>query len=264
MSTSKNQKKKILLSLAGYDPSGGAGAILDLQVFQHLGFRGMSLLTAVTSQNTGRVSDFRSLPPGFLLSQYRDLTEENAFSGLKVGMVGSKGNARAIGLILDNVGKIPVVVDPVIRSSSGSWLFDRTAIPFYLGQIKGKISILTPNLREASLMAHRRVETIRDMKETARKISQLAEAPALIKGGHLLGKPTDILYDGRRFYLFEKKRIRKDVHGTGCFFSSSLLCFLVKRYALPQACRLASEFTGKAIEGAEVLGSGRARISFPL
>jgi len=249
---------KVLVSIAGYDPSGGAGVLLDSAVFRRFGFPGAGLLTAVTAQNSRTVAAVRCLGGSFLYRQYETLVQDVGLAGIKVGMLGGPGNIAALGRILANHEGLPVVVDPVFRSSSGRWLLDKKAVPSYLDKIKGRITLLTPNLDEASLIFGRRLRKPVDMKEAARKIVDLVAAPCLIKGGHLAGKAEDVLYDGRRFFLFPHKRIAKDVHGTGCFLSSSLLCYLVMKKSLVEACSLASEFTQAAMKKAVHLGKGRA------
>lgn len=250
----KTQPTKVLLSIAGYDPSSGAGLILDLAVFRKVGFGGAGLLTAATAQNTRRVYSFYAPPPKFLFLQYQTLSRDVSFAGIKIGMVGYRKNIPIISRILAAHPRIPIVVDPVFQASSGLWLLEKGAIPFYLSHLKGKISVITPNLTEAALITGEKVTLPSEMREAARKIFALVEAPCFIKGGHLARTATDLLYDGKRFYLYEKAKINKDVHGTGCFLSSSLLCFLVKGYPLPKACELASAFTHAAIKKAAPLG----------
>lgn len=258
----KSRAAKILLSITGYDPSSGAGVLLDIAVFRHLGYRGMGVLTAVTAQNTQKVMEFRCLPAQFILSQYKTLAGEISFAGIKVGMVGCRKTLRVLGHILSDNKNIPVVVDPVFRSSSGTWLLEKEAIPSYISQIKGKISVLMPNLAEAALICGHSVRNLEEMKEAAKKISALAECPSYIKGGHLKKRAIDSLFDGRSFYVFEKEKISKDVHGSGCFLSSSLLGYLAKGHSLVKACELASELTHQAIRKAIRIGKGR--YIFPL
>ncbi len=257
MARPKKQAAKVLLSIAGYDPSSGAGLVLDLAVFRRVGFGGVGLLTAATAQNTRRVYSSYAPPPKFLLLQYQTLRRDFSFAGIKTGMIGYRKNIPVINRILTEHPRVPIVVDPVFQASSGFWLLEKGAIPFYLSHLKSKISVITPNLAEASLITADKVTTLAEMKEAARRIVDLVEAPCFIKGGHLARGATDLLYDGKRFYLFEKERIKKDVHGTGCFLSASLLCFLVKGYPLPKACELASAFTHAAIKKAIPFGRGK-------
>jgi hydroxymethylpyrimidine/phosphomethylpyrimidine kinase len=249
---------KVLLSVAGYDPSGGAGILLDIAVFRRFRFPGAGLLTALTAQNSRTVAMVRSLGGSFLYRQYETLLQDVGLSGIKVGMVGGPGNIAALGRILANHKGIPVVADPVFRSSSGRRLLDKKAVRSYLGRIKDRITILTPNLDEASEIFGHRLKGTEDMKAAARWVACLVGAPCLIKGGHMAGKPVDVLCDGSRFFLFPHPRIHKEVHGTGCFFSSSLLCHLVMKKPLVEACSLAADFTQEAMKKAVRLGKGRA------
>ena len=249
--------KSALFSIAGYDPSSGAGVLLDVAVFRRFGFLGSGILTAVTAQNSRQVMEVRCLGPRFLLNQYETLIGDIAPAGIKVGMVGCRGNIPALGHILARHADIPIVVDPVLKSSSGRWLLEKSALPAYLAQIKGRISVLTPNLHESALISGIRPRGPEAMKEAARRIVERIAAPCLVKGGHLARGVVDVLYDGRKFYQFPHAKIAGDVHGTGCFLSSSLLSFVVLGNSLVEACALASKFTHSALRRAVRLGQGR-------
>jgi hydroxymethylpyrimidine kinase/phosphomethylpyrimidine kinase len=250
--------EKVLVSIAGYDPSGGAGVLLDVAVFRRFGVPGAGLLTAVTAQNSRRVGAVRCLGGRFLLQQYETLVQDVDLAGIKVGLLGGPGNFAALRSILSGQSALPIVVDPVFQSSSGTRFLDKRSVGAFLDRIKGRVTILTPNLEEASLILGRRPKKPEDMKSAARRIADLIAAPCLLKGGHLAGKIVDVLYDGRRFFLFPHKKIAGEVHGTGCFLSSSLLCFLVMKKPLPEACSLAVDFTQAAFHKAVRLGRGRS------
>lgn len=249
--------RKILLTAAGFDPSAGAGVLLDLKVFGRFGFHGTALITAITTQNTQAVSNIYVVPARLLKEQYRVLAEDLTFAGIKVGMAGSRENLEATGRILAAHKDIPKVVDPIIRSSTGIWLLEKGAAPDYLRTIKKKASLITPNLNEAGWMIKSRVQTVAEMKDAARAIYDVARIPCLITGGHLEKDAINLLYDGRRIYLFGGEKIKKDVHGTGCFFSACLLCFLAKGKPLVNACELATESTRRELRKATRLGRGR-------
>jgi hydroxymethylpyrimidine/phosphomethylpyrimidine kinase len=253
--------KKILLSVAGFDPTSGAGATLDIRVFQHLGFQGMSVLTSLTAQNTKSVKEVHCLPQKFLKSQYEALRDDVFISGIKVGMVGCGENMPIIREILQDNLSVQRVVDPVLKSSSGTWLIEREAIPNYISDLKGNASLLTPNREEAGMLSGMKVQTEEDMKKAAEKIYSLSSVPCLITGGDLSNKSTNLLYDGKSFYHFKKEKLKKKVHGTGCCLSSSLLAFLVKGNSLEKACHLATEFTHEAIQNALQIGRGQHIIS---
>lgn len=257
MTRKGKRAKRALLSIAGYDPSSGAGVLLDVAVFRRFGFMGTAILTSLTAQNSRQVRDVRCLDGRWLLSQYAALKEDIPPSGIKVGMLGCRRNIPALESILGRDRNIPIVVDPVLRSSSGRWLLEREAVPAFLKAIRGRVSILTPNLHEAALISGRRLENAEAMKEAARRIVDRIAAPCLVKGGHLASKIVDILYDGTEFSVFPHDRVPGDFHGTGCFLSASLLCYLAVGKPLPEACGLASEFTGSALRAAVRFGLGR-------
>lgn len=254
--------KKILLSVAGHDPTSGAGASLDLKVFQLLGFQGMAALTSITSQNPKGVRKVHCLPPDLLWDQYKTLGEDVSFSGIKIGMVGCGKNIKIIKRILTDNPNIKKVVDPVFKSSSGAWLLEKDSIPDYISEIKGKASLLTPNLEEASMISGIKIKNTEDMKKAAKSIFNLSNIPCFIKGGHFPEQMVNLLYDGKEFHFFEKEKIKKKVHGTGCFLSSSLLGYLAKGNSLEKACLLATELTHKAIKNAIKIGRGQDIISF--
>ena len=249
---------EVLVSIAGYDPSGGAGVLQDIAVFRRFGFPGVGLLTAVTAQNSRRIGALRRLDSRFLRQQHEILLQDIEPAGINVGLLGGRQNLAPLARILDHHQGLPIVVDPVFRSSSGRWLLEKGAITAFLDRIRGRIAILTPNLHEAVLISGRRLKRPEDMKEAARLIFHRVEAPCLVKGGHLAGSAVDVLYDGDRFFLFPHGRIRKQVHGTGCFLSSSLLCYLVMKKPLAEACSRAIDFTQDAIKKAVRFGKGRA------
>lgn len=256
--------KKILLSVAGYDPTSGAGVTLDLKVFERLGFQGTAVLTSVTAQDTRAVKKVHCLPPELVWEQYSILAEDLSVAGIKVGMLGCGANIPIIRKILADNPDIPKVIDPVFKSASGAWLLEKKSIPVYISAIKKKASLLTPNLEEASLISGFRIEKKEEMKEAARIIYSLSGIPCLIKGGHLPGKAANLLYDGRKFYFFEKRKLRRKVHGTGCFLSSSILAYLAKGKSLEAACRLGTDLTHQAIKQAVRIGRGQLLIHLDL
>jgi len=249
--------KKILLSIAGHDPTSGAGVSLDLKAFQLLGFQGMAVITSITSQNTEGVKKVHCLSPDLIWDQYKTLCEDVSFSGIKVGMVGCGENIEVIKRILEDNQDIHRVVDPVFKSSSGAWLLEKDSIPDYISEIKGKGSLLTPNLEEAGMISGIKIKNTEEMKKAAKSIFSLSNIPCLIKGGHFPKQMVNLLYDGNKYHSFKKEKIRKKVHGTGCFLSSSILGYMVKGNSLDKACLLATQLTHKAIKNAIKIGQGQ-------
>ncbi len=255
--------KKILLSLAGFDPSSGAGVLLDLKVFQQFHFQGMGIPTSLTAQNTKEVRKIYPLPSRFLWEQYKTLEADVSFSGIKVGMVGSEDNIKVISKILSRNKNIPRVVDPVFKSSSGAWLLKKEFIRGYISAITGKASLLTPNLEEAQLISGSQIKNLEDLKAAAENIYSQTKTACFIKGLGIRSKIVDLLFYGTKFYSFENEKIKKRVHGTGCYLSSSILGFLAEGYPLKKACFLASHFTHQAMDRAIQLGNGQRIFPFP-
>jgi len=253
---------KNLLSIAGYDPSGGAGAGLDIRVFARLGFRGFGVLTAVTAQNAAGVKKVFPLPAGLVRSQYLALAEETPLAGIKIGMAGTSENLAAAAGILAANPSLPKVVDPVFRSSSGARLLEPRAVRRFLEILGGNATLITPNLDEAAALTGRRVETIEGMKDAARTIFQAGSIPCLLKGGHLSGAAADVLFDGKACTVFRHARVAGEVHGTGCFLSAAILGFLAEGLDLGPACRRAIRMTIEAVRRARPVGKARAVFSF--
>ena len=239
--------KRTLLSISGYDPSGGAGALLDVQVFAALGFYGTAVLTALTIQDTLEVRRVIPFPARTVTDQHDVLARDISFAGIKVGMLGSRAVVPALGRILAEHGGLPRVVDPVLKASSGARLFEKSGLSALLRAVRGNASLLTPNMAEASVLAGRAVRTPEDMREAAKVICGMTEVPCLVKGGHLEKSAINILFDGRRTAVFGHEKLARDVHGTGCFLSSAILGHLAKGRSLEKACGLAADMVHAAI-----------------
>jgi hydroxymethylpyrimidine/phosphomethylpyrimidine kinase len=247
---------KNLIAVAGWDPSGGAGVLLDLRVFERLGHRGGGVLTAVTAQDSRRVGRVFPVTAAAVVAQFERLTEGRAVDGLKVGMLATLANLRAVGRILQRQAGRPRVVDPVLRSSSGALLLEKKAWPRVLDTIGGKAELITPNLDEAEALTGRRVRNVAEMKQAAEGIHLRSGLPCLLKGGHLEGQAVDILFDGREFTAFAHARMPRRVHGTGCFLASAILGYLAEGRPLKESCGLGIFRTGQAIRSAVPAGPG--------
>lgn len=250
-------KRKTLLTFAGFDPSSGAGILIDINTFQSTGFHSAAVITSLTAQNTESVLRTFCPPADFVWEQYRAIREDIVLSGIKIGMLGCAENVAVLSKILSNHDDIPRVMDPVLQSTSGTWLFDKKAIPELVGHIKGKATLLTPNTHEATLIANIPIMSVDDMKAAATTIYGLVGFPCLITGGAFEDSIVDILFDGHSFRLYTNTKIEKKVHGTGCFLSSSILCNLALGKGMDEACATAISATQKAIDRAEPIGRGQ-------
>ncbi|MFQ6083835.1 MAG: bifunctional hydroxymethylpyrimidine kinase/phosphomethylpyrimidine kinase [Candidatus Aminicenantia bacterium] len=254
--------KKSLLSIAGFDPTCGAGVSLDIRVFEYLGFKSLGIITSLAIQNTREVKEILSLPSNIILSQYRTLKEDVKIDGVKVGMIGSEQNLTPVAEILKDLKGVPKVVDPVFKSSSGAWLLEEKAMPEFINKIIPLADIITPNLEEASLITKIKTESLEDMEKAAQIIYQNWKTKSIIKGGHLPGnRAVDIIFDGDKFHFLENEKTKTKVHGTGCFFSSALLGYLSKNHSFFEACELAKKLTFKAIKNSKKIGKGQRIIN---
>lgn len=251
-----------LLTIAGFDPSGGAGVLLDAAVFRSFGFEASAVLTAATVQNSAAVFQIHPFSSRFIRSQFRALMREQTVSGLKIGMTGTAANLEEIGRLLAGHPKIPRVVDPIMHSSSGRRLDGAAGSRAFVRAFHENASVLTPNLDEAARLAGRPVRTLDEMRDAAEAVFDRTGVPCLVKGGHLKGPAVNLLYDGNRTVLIRRLRIRRDVHGTGCLFSAALLASLVRTGDLISAARTATDWTHRAIQRASLPGSGLGRAAF--
>lgn len=247
----------VLLSIAGFDPTGGAGLLLDIRVFNSLGWNGMGIATAVTAQNTREVSDVFCVSRSSLTRQYQALKDDVNIAGIKIGMLGCKKHLAAVRRILDENAGLPVVEDMVLKSSSGFWLFEESSLEAYLRLVKGRVSVITPNIPEAVMLLDKNITSLPDMEEAAVELHRRSGAACLLKGGHLSGRKVDILFDGLKIHRFPHPEIRKNVHGTGCFLSSALLAGLASGHPLHEAAGTAISRTLAAIKKSEAVGKGQ-------
>jgi hydroxymethylpyrimidine/phosphomethylpyrimidine kinase len=244
----------IALTIAGSDPSGGAGIQADLKVFHQLKVYGTSAITLITVQNTRRVSKVEFLTAGLVAEQIDAVLEDLPPNAVKTGALGTAANIEAVGSRSYNC---PLIVDPVMLSSQGPALMDPTALTAFRTKLIPKAALLTPNLHEASVLAEMTVENPNQMKEAARRIAGLGVPSILIKGGHLNGDPLDILLHEGIFTEFPSPRIdTKHTHGTGCTCSAAITAFIARGLAIPNAVERAKRFIQQAIATAPGLGTG--------
>lgn len=247
---------KNLITIAGWDPSAGAGALVDVRVFERLGHRGYGVLSAITAQSPKRVAGVFPAPARALAAQFEALAGGLEVGGIKVGMLATAANLRAAARILGRYEGLPRVIDPILKSSSGALLLERKAWPLFLDAVAGRASLITPNLEEASALSGLPVRTAGEMRRAAEKIHRRCGIPCLVKGGHLEGQAVDVLFDGTEGASFPHEKLARNVHGTGCYLSSTILGYLAEGRPLREACGLAIVRTGRAIRAAAPAGGG--------
>lgn len=248
MATKK--KTKSVLTIAGFDPSGGAGIQADLRVFNDFKLRGLSAVTALTIQTGSEVMDVRHVSTHFLRDQIAALTDEYPIDAVKIGMMARNATVRFMERLLRAGTFKNVVLDPVFYSSSKFPLLDREGIEG-VRRLMGYVNVVTPNLEEASIICKRPVRTVKDMKEAAVRIHSFGAPYVVVKGGHLKKSAVDILYDGTGFEYFEGTKLkveRERFHGTGCLFSSAIAASLATGKPVNKAVSEAKKYVMKVIE----------------
>ena len=245
------------LTIAGSDSGGGAGIQADLKTFSAFRVFGMSVLTAVTAQNSVGVSGVHDLPPAFVAAQIDAVLGDLGADAVKLGMLSTASIASAVADRLVAWRQERVVVDPVMIAKSGDPLLRPDARDALVRRVLPLAWVVTPNLHEASALAGIPVATEADMEEAARRILALGPRHVLVKGGHLKESATDILWDGRSFTRFAGARLDSvNTHGTGCTFSAAIAAGLARGAALEAAVREAKAYVTAAIREGFRVGRG--------
>jgi hydroxymethylpyrimidine/phosphomethylpyrimidine kinase len=249
---------KVALTIAGSDGSGGAGVQADLKTFQALGVYGVSAVTAVTVQNTQRVYTVQEIEPQIVHDQIACLFDDMAIHCVKIGMVSSSQLIHAVARALPQTACPPVVLDPVMVSSSGYDLLRPDARQTLIEQLLPLAAVVTPNIREAEILAGGKISNPEQMKAAACRIAEMGADRVVVTGGHLTGdQATDILYDGRSFLRLDSRRLNTpDPHGTGCTFSAAIAAFMAKGVPFFDAVRRAKRYVSGAIAHCLSIGKG--------
>jgi hydroxymethylpyrimidine/phosphomethylpyrimidine kinase len=248
----------IALTIAGSDPSGGAGIQADLKTFAALGVYGTAVITALTAQNTCGVTGVHPVPPEFVAGQIDTLWADVRIDALKIGMVASADIASAVADALERHRATNVVLDPVMMAKGGEALLDPAAVSVVRDRLVPLSTVITPNVLEAGVLLGDAVATIRDARSAARALGARGARAVVLKGGHIDGPTSiDVLFDGDRVHDLEGPRIvTRNTHGTGCTLSAAIAAQLARGLPLIEACRLAKEYLTKALEAADSLGVG--------
>lgn len=245
----------IALTIAGSDPSGGAGIQADLKVFHQLGVYGTAAVTLITVQNTVRLSRSVVLDTGLVKDQIEAVLEDLAPAAVKTGALGSAAVVRAIAA---RNFHCPLVIDPVAIGSRGTRLTDPAALTLLRDLLLPRAALVTPNLPEAADLAGMDVCNVDDMREAARRIARLGARAVLVKGGHLEeGDAVDVLLSAGVFREFRSPRIdTRHTHGTGCTYSAAVTALLARGMNLEDAVAGAKAFVTEAIRTAPGIGAG--------
>jgi len=249
---------KHLLTIAGSDSSGGAGIQADLKTFAAHGVFGMSVITAVTAQNTCGVTLVQDMSPEMITAQIEAVFSDIRVDAVKIGMVSRSESIHAVAEALKKWKPAIIVVDPVMISKSGYPLLQPSACSALIHELLPLATLLTPNLPEAEAICGFSIHSEQDMEKAAEKILASGVSAVLVKGGHLEGsRADDYLYDGIQGMWLPGIRIKTEhTHGTGCTLSSALAANLAKGMPLEQAVKKGKEYVTRGIEYGIALGSG--------
>ncbi len=245
-----------VLTIAGSDSGGGAGIQADLKTFTALGCYGMSAITALTAQNTIGVQGICTVSPEFLKAQIQSVLEDIGVDAVKIGMLPTPSSVEVVAWAIEHYKLTNVVLDPVIVATSGDRLIADVTVNVLVRELFSRVSVITPNLDEASLLLGRNILNAQGLPVAAQELLGMGSKAVLLKGGHLLGRHVvDVLVQqGGQLQRYESRRITsRNVHGTGCTLSSAIAAFLALGKSLPEAVRLARAYILQAIgEGADV------------
>ncbi|MBV4419833.1 bifunctional hydroxymethylpyrimidine kinase/phosphomethylpyrimidine kinase [Clostridium tyrobutyricum] len=248
---------KKVLTIAGSDSSGGAGIQADLKTMSALGVFGMSIITAVTAQNTIGVQEVMDVTPEIVEAQIRSIFDDINVDAVKIGMVSNSKTISIIKKLLKQYDVNNIILDPVMVSKSGYFLLKKEA----QSAIKDLISIVdivTPNIPEAEVLTDLKIENRDDMIKAAFEIQKLGAKNVLVKGGHRCNDANDILlYNNNKILDLEGTRIyTKNTHGTGCTLSSAIASHIAKGYSIEKSVSLSKKYITKAIENSFPIGHG--------
>lgn len=251
-----------VLTVAGSDSGGGAGIQADLKTMLALGTHGMSVLTAVTAQNSLGVQGAWELPAEAVRAQFRSVVDDIGVQAVKTGMLSSAGLVETVAELLAEL-RVPVVVDPVGVSKHGDALLAATALDAVRTALLPTATVATPNLDEVAQLTGIRVEEEADMRRAAAAVLEFGPRWALIKGGHLTaghgdgGSAVDLLTDGtEEHWLRAPRHDNRHTHGTGCTLASALAAQLAKGDTVPQAAAAAKDYVTGALAAGFRLGAG--------
>ena len=248
---------KTALTVAGSDCSGGAGIQADLKTMTMNGVYAMSVITALTAQNTAGVRAIQESTPDFLKQQMDAVFEDIRPDAVKIGMVASAQLIRVIADRLRHYGAKNVVLDPVMVATSGSALMQSDALQTLTEELLPLASLVTPNIPEAQVLSGLTIATGEDMAAAAKQIGDRYHCAVLLKGGHSVNDANDLLYAKGETVWFAGKRIdNPNTHGTGCTLSSAIAANLAKGFGLAESVRRAKDYISGALSAMLDLGKG--------
>jgi hydroxymethylpyrimidine/phosphomethylpyrimidine kinase len=247
----------IVLTIAGFDPSCGAGTAADLKTLSANNCYGVAAITALTVQSTQGVKAVHVTPAPTLRAQLDALAEDLQIAAVKIGMLGSRANAVVVAEFLDKLNLPNVVLDPVVQPSAGGPdLLDAAGVKYLADELMKRASVITPNVPEAVLLSGIEIKDLAGMEAAARKLVERGARAVVVKGGHM-DKAVDLLFDGSEAMTLGGDHVRTEhTHGSGCTFASAIAAQLALGRGLREAVMLAKAYVVKAIENGFAIGKG--------
>jgi hydroxymethylpyrimidine/phosphomethylpyrimidine kinase len=250
----------VVLTIAGFDPSSGAGVTADVKTIAAHGCYGIGCVTALTVQSTAGVRRAESVSPDLVAETLEELNADLEISAVRIGMLGSAKVARVVGDFLGKANLRAVVLDPIIKSSSGHDLIDAGGLRVLVERLLPLATVITPNVDEAAALTGLAVTNLEQMRAAATRLHGMGAASVVITGGHL-EKAIDLLSfssrHGAEQEVFKSNRQQsKSTHGTGCAFATAMACHLARGRGLPEAVLLSKAYVAAAIASAYPLGRG--------
>lgn len=250
----------VVLTIAGFDPSSGAGITADIKTIAAHQCYGIACITALTVQSTAGVRRVEPVDSLLIRETLNELTADMELASVHIGMLGTGRVAEAVAEFLEHAQLPHVVLDPILRSSSGSDLLDQAGKRVLIDRLLARCEVVTPNLKEASALTGLPVENVDQMREAAARLHSLGAANVVVTGGEM-EKATDLLSfttgRGIEQEIFKAARQKSNsTHGTGCAFATALACHLAHGRGLPEAVLLAKAYVASAIAHAQPVGRG--------
>jgi hydroxymethylpyrimidine/phosphomethylpyrimidine kinase len=250
------------LTIAGSDSSGGAGIQADLKTFAALGVYGLCAITAITAQNTIGVTTSVAISADLVTAQIEAVAGDITIHATKTGMLATAAIVEAVAAAVESLDLPLLVVDPVLVSKSGDRLLDPDGVQMLRTELVPLADVVTPNIPEAEALSGRRIRSMDDAKEAARRIHDMGAAHVVVTGGHGAGtESVDLLFDGRAFTEFRVARINTpNTHGTGCTFASAVAAHLARGETVADAARRAQQYVAAAISHSLAIGRGHGPV----
>lgn len=260
---------KTALSIAGSDPTAGAGLQADIRVFNHFGVYGLSAVSALTAQNTYEVNAILKVDGEFLEEQLNTLISDIRPDAVKTGMLFSINAVKVVAKIIKGYDLENLVIDPVTTSSTGTSLIEEGVLDALKEELFPLAKVITPNIYEATAISGINIINEKDLQKAALELKKLGPQTVIITGGHLekvkgqrsrvrveKEETLELIYDGKSFHRIRGQKIKGEYHGTGCAFSAAITACLAKGMSIIKAVKKAKEFINEAVKDAYSIGKG--------